>query len=1383
MSSRTKYLFLIFSLVFCVQQSQGVKSYIVKSITLENGLSHADANTVTQDAAGYIWIGTYSGLDRYDGYEIINFLNPNPAHNGRILSISNNSKEKIWILGDTGIQLFDTKLETFVEFTITGQNPDMLRKIILVDDSTFIAKDYFSGILYLGNYNEKKKDLKITQFDLPEDILCTDFTKDNEGRIWIFVQNKIYVWQNGKFKFINVHENAAIARALITNDNHILCASENYVYYSPRTIDEIMAQEQLFISLADFIKIRIPSNNISDLVECKDKLIAAGTLDGLFLLKRNGMHFDIVKKFSTNSFEDQLTSDEIIQLYTDNSGSLWVSTYGGGVNYIDLNTKNFHKIVRKPWESETLTDNNVATICEQGDYIWIGTNTKGVNCYHIPSAKFIRNIIPLNAGNPLKNNIRSIIADDENRLWIASMGGIDIFDPAKKTFETNPAITSQLPAYEITKLQKDCYGQIWGTSWNNGLVKIKIDKDKNIKTEYLQKELIEFPIYRTNSVITIYADTAMPVVYFSTLKDIVKVKLDKEGNIEKTAILKNDAGSPAPAFVCAIDKQDDSTLWIGTIGNGCYKLQINETGTYHATSYGVNRHPLLKDAETVLYGRNGDVWIGGNGLYQLNPQTERIRRYDFNDGLQSNSFKIHSSYKGNNGRLYFGGIKGLTYFTPEDITDTPLPSNLTITSIMLNNKPLSSYNNKKITYNLDKESISFPYFLNNITIHFSALQFHNQERCRYRYKIDGVDNDWIYTDGRNPQANYSNLPLRKKLIFEVQLCNDEGNWNDSTLLNISVSPPWWASVYAYVLYAVCIILIIIGVFYYFIRMITIKKQLEIKDMEERQKLEIHQMQLQFFINISHEFRTPLTLIIGSIEKLKKQITASSYFNTLEKNAHRLLDLINELMDFRRAELGFFKLKVNEGLIFPFVINIAEEFTDLANNKEITYKIIDKSSHFEETWYDAHLLEKIVINIIDNAFKYTESNGSIKVLITNHFSDIPLRFIHNTEVSSGYEPHSCIYICVSDTGVGISEPSLNAIFNRFYRIEDSEHDRHIGSGIGLALVKTLTLIHKGTIIIYSEREKGTDFIVKIPVGRNDYTDEEIDSENQANFIVPLTGVHGNIAGKYEHNEAAPATKEITGSRNKKATLLIVEDNNEIRKMITDELSSGYHVVEAKDGVEALEIIEGRTPDLIISDLMMPNMNGIEFCKKVKEMNATFHVPFIMLTAKGINEGYMESIESGADVYLTKPVEIARLLHVVENLLSKSRKIKENVSENYLYDSLKSSVLKADSTFMAELINVISENMSNTEMDIDFLCDKMSISRTKLYQKVKEQTGLAVMNFVKLCRLKKAAQLATENNLSMNEIMYLIGFQSQSHFSSEFKREYGKTFSRFMQDLKK
>lgn len=1377
-----KCLLTLILLTVYVQQSQAIRPYIVKSITQENGLSHADANTVIQDSNGFIWIGTYSGLDRYDGYEIINYLNPDPRHNGRILSISNSLQEKLWILGDTGIQLFDSKSETFVDFSITGQVPDLLRKIILVDDSTFIGKDYFSGILYLGRYNKSKKELKITRFDLPEEKKCTEFTRDNEGKIWIFLEHAIYIWQNARFESINIQGNLSISRAFITDDNHILCASENNVYYSSYTIDVIRAREEPLISLADFITIQVPSNIISDLVECKDKLIAVGTHDGLFLIQRHNTYFEIIKKFSTDSYEDKLTSDEIIQLFVDNSGSLWVSTYGGGVNYIDLNTQNFHKIVRKPWESETLTDNNVAAICEQDDYIWIGTNTKGVNCYHIPSSQFVKNKIPLDTRNPFKNNIRSIISDNENRLWIASIGGIEIFNVLKGKVETNPSIVSQLPTYEITKLQKDCYGQIWGSTWHNGLVKMKIAPDKSIQTEYLQKELIEYPVYRTNSVVTIYADPTEPIIYFSTLKDLVKVKLDLKGNIEETVILKNESGSSVPTFICAIDKQNDSTLWVGTIGNGCYKLQIKNNGTYYATNYSIDKHPLLKDAETVVYGRNGDVWIGGNGLYQLNSQTERISRYDFNDGLQSNSFKIHSSCKGKNGKCYFGGIKGLTYFTPEDIMDIPVPSNLIVTSILLNNNPLSGYSHKKIAYDPDKKMLSFPYFLNNIIIHFSALRFHNQERCRYRYKIDGVDNDWIYTDGRNPQASYSNLPLQRKMVFEVQLCNEEGKWDAvSTQLNLSVSPPWWASVYAYVSYVIGLLLIIIGAFYYFVHMINMRKRLEIKDMEERQKLEMHQMQLQFFINISHEFRTPLTLIIGSIDKLKKLVVASSYFNTLEKNAHRLLDLISELMDFRRAELGFFKLKVNQGLISPFVLNIANEFADLAVSKEISYEIMDKSNPLEKTWYDAHLLERIVINIIDNSFKYTAAHGHIKVLLTNHFSDIPLRFNYHTEVSSGYESESSIYICVSDTGVGISEPSLEAIFNRFYRIEDSEHDRHIGSGIGLALVKNLTMIHKGTVIVYSERSKGTDFIVRIPVGRNDYTAEEIYSEEQVNSIIPFSDIHSSIVNEYDMT--ASEIKETVDDKVQVETLLIVEDNDEIRKLIRDELTSGYNLMEAKDGLEALEMLGERIPDLIISDLMMPNMNGLELCRKVKGMNSTSHIPFIVLTARGLNEGYMESIESGADVYLTKPVEMGKLLLVIQNLLLKSRKIKDNISENYLYDSLKNSILREDTHFMSEFVKVIDENMSNTDMDVDFLCDKLSISRTKLYQKVKKQTGLSIMNFVKLCRLKKVAQLATENNLSMNEIMYRIGFQSQSHFSSEFKKEYGKTFSQFMQDLKK
>ena len=508
--------------------------------------------------------------------------------------------------------------------------------------------------------------------------------------------------------------------------------------------------------------------------------------------------------------------------------------------------------------------------------------------------------------------------------------------------------------------------------------------------------------------------------------------------------------------------------------------------------------------------------------------------------------------------------------------------------------------------------------------------------------------------------------------------------------------------------------------FYFYR---VKRKLEKQRYEEEKKEEMHQLQLQFFTNISHEFRTPLSLIAGPIEKLLKENTLSKETHTykvIQKNANRLLQLINELMDFRKVESGILKLQVMHGNIPAFLEELSEEFSELASQKNIQFSLGENTAQ-TETWFDRQVVEKIIVNLLSNSFKYTPDNGSISLQVFTTLDNFKPQFTNELVIKSGYKGKDYIYFRVADNGPGISKDSLPHLFERYYRVSDN----HIGSGIGLAFVKNLAQLHKGDIYVYSESKMGTEIIISIPCSKDDYSSNEIWPGRQNTNLVKLESlspvmVTASVQPGTNGEMAIPENSFLD-------TILVADDNDELRIFLREILEKQYRIIEATDGEAALAKIEAEIPDIIISDIMMPVMDGITFCRHIKTNIATSHIPFIMLTAKDGMDSRIEGTETGADHYFSKPVSMELLHLTIRNILSQKKKLKEKYQQDYsaeIKDLVSSS---KDKSFIDELIAIIEANLSKPELDIDFVCTQVGMSRTKLYNKIKGITGQAMGDF--------------------------------------------------------
>lgn len=988
-------------------------------------------------------------------------------------------------------------------------------------------------------------------------------------------------------------------------------------------------------------------------------------------------------------------------------------------------------------------------------------------------------------GSLQSDNIRSLAIDHNNRLWVGHTSGLDLLDTKEMNVSSCKfeAIFSEV---EVSSIAVDCFNQIWAGTWFNGICRIRKDENSNWKCVFLKEKNPDYPAFAYSRIITVYADPQRSEVFFATGESLVQVFLDKTGNVDETAIFMADSRKEktmSSNYICAIARESDSILWIGTIGGGLNKIKLLPNADYEAEYFSENEGLLLKDVESVQLDGNGNIWLGGNNLVKYNTKQHQFKEYITHGEVYSNSYKVGASYTGKDGKLYFGGINGVVYFDPAEIKDNTSLPHPDISDIAINNRIVQVQDqtilDKGISYT---DKVKLHYDQNNITLYFTSLHFSDPGNCKFRYRLKGYEYDWHVTERGTQSVSYANLPYGR-YTFELNASNNDGIWSKNTrLLNIYISPPWWLSLWAKILYSLLVICALITIYYYLVRWVNLKKKLEIKEIKEEQREKMHQIQLQFFTNISHEFRTPLTLILGSVEQMENELKSANKnykFQRLKNNVVRLMKLINELMDFRKTEMGGFHLHIQQDNISNFIQSISADFMDFSLKENITFEN-NITLREEMAWFDPNILEKILLNLLNNAFKYTKEGGTVRIESLYSVEDYKSQFANQYTIDSFYKGKFYYNILIRDNGVGISEESIPKVFKRYYQVEDSEYDPHIGSGVGLALVKNLILLHKGRLTVFSERNKGTEFLVSIPCAKEDYNSDELVSSPAVLYTPEEYSKTPAIVSKNKKNKNV--SKFAFSEKKTKSKILIVEDNEEVRSFFKESLESEYYVEESSDGMDALDRIRIEKPDFIICDWMMPRLNGYELCKIVKESPDTGYIPFIMLTAKDNIQSHIEGLEVGADAYLTKPVSMELLFSTIQNLYLQRKKIKEYLSSNFLNTAIDTKIKQKNKEFYSLLIKTIENNLENVNLDIDFLCTELSCSRTKLYQQVKEMTGLPIMELVRSLRLKKAIQLMAEEDIPIQEVMIRVGIQSQSYFTSFFKKEFGKTPGQFLKELK-
>jgi signal transduction histidine kinase/DNA-binding response OmpR family regulator len=648
---------------------------------------------------------------------------------------------------------------------------------------------------------------------------------------------------------------------------------------------------------------------------------------------------------------------------------------------------------------------------------------------------------------------------------------------------------------------------------------------------------------------------------------------------------------------------------------------------------------------------------------------------------------------------------------------------------------------------------------------FAALNFIATEKNEYAYMLEGFDKDWQFVQGTR-SATYTNLDPGN-YVFKVKASNNDGVWNEQgTSLNLIIKPPFWMTWW----FKTGTILLLLSALLFYL---WLYRRIEIKKINEQKIEDMHQMQLQFFTNISHEFRTPLSLIIGGLEKAKEfslPDNALKYFSIAENNTKRLTQLINDLLNFRKAGSGMMKLHVEQVNLKEVTKLWAEDFLALAEQRNIQFEIFYyQSSSF--VYLDKNILEKIILNILNNAFKYSKNASKVSLKIYETLTDFHPQYelIHSYESKVKGEKYS--YFVISDTGIGIDKDATKFLFERYYRITDDQ----MGTGIGLAFVKTLTLLHKGFIKVYSKPKTGTEILIALPTDRQDYNENEREVSKQ----IDNTNYQINTS-HFKPQTKIPLSQTIDQQSVNTKLILLVEDNTELRTFIEDSLQDQYKVLAAEDGAHAVELLMDTQPDMIISDVMMPNMDGIALCKYVKENKELNHIPFILLTAKDSIDDQLEGVSYGANYYLAKPISIKFLMLTIQNIFAHQQKLKLFYLTDYQQEIKKVVHSTKDRKFLDQVLLILEDEIENPDLNVEFLCQTLGMSQTKFYKRLKEITGKNITEFVRTVRLKKAAYIIAHEDVTIGEVMHKVGISSPSYFTAAFKKEFGKTPSQYLKE---
>ena len=1403
------YEMVLIFVLFGTSSVLGQNTLYFDRISTDEGLSQSDINSIFQDDQGYMWFGTHDGLNKYDGYAFTVY-NPEKNQPGSINSnlifvIEGDKQGNLWI-GTTGsgLNFFDRSTAKFEQFTHDDADENSLSN----DHITTLFRDS-KDRLWIGtnkgvnmlDLRKSRDSVKFHRFNPEQDPFVTGwdgnaiFTifEDSKGRIWIGGHGGLYTMShdsNGDFYFRLVNSSIGLPNI------NVRCIVEDKF---GRLI--IGTDQGLFALGNKQGKAKIFSLHegyFNDLAISADNHIWAASANGLLNFKNSSSSEppEFLERFEYDPRNNKSLSKNIVKsLYIDKTGILWVGTNGGGLNKFDPERKQFRHI-RKTQDPNSLSYDKIRSMFEDSNgTLWIGTEGGGLNMLNADSGnnydnfKNFKSIQKAFAIAEIKNN-------EEKKLLIGAENTPGLYQldiSAKSSVSENDFVALPEISHSVFAILADRNRNIWIGTYGGGAHRwLYNDSSQDYIKDVLTYDETHIKGISSDIIRNIIEDSEGNI-WFATGNGLCKLSageaLKKHPKFEIFKNVEGDEKSLSHNYILSIYESNARELWIGTFGGGLDKLIPaikNESTATGFVNYSERNGLPNNVIKGILEDEMGNLWVSTNkGLSKFDTKKEVFKNYDGNDGLQNNEFQELACLKRKDGEMLFGGINGFNAFYPDEIMDNTFNAETVITKFSVFNEEVEI--GEKINGRVLLESslntienLRLKHWENNFSFEFAALHFAAPGKNGYAYKLEGFDEDWTFTTADKRFATYTNLAPGDYTLM-VKASNNDGVWDATpSQLGILVVPPFWKTPWAYLLYG----LLALGLLWAFRRFTIIrtteKHQLELEHLNKKKSEELHRLKLEFFTNISHEFRTPLTLIKGPLEYLRKngqKIDASEVheqYDIMHKNTNYLMRLVNQLLDFRKISRDKMKLVVRYSNIVDFIKEVGEPFQFLAHKRLIDFRVKAPGNTLE-TWFDFDALEKIMNNLLSNAFKFTPENGEVVVeILVDGNGQSPKDL-----ASSGNGKY--VTILVKDSGPGIPAESAAQIFERFYVEKDKSKKNLDGAGIGLSFAKKLVELHQGSIEVQSKSKVGTTFIVKLPMDKEAY--EGLENIN----IKEITDSDYFMRSSEAESLAISINDElvdenISKSRSKLPVLLIVDDNKDIRNFIRQALGYDYAVFEAENGKQGLEMTLKILPNIILTDVIMPVMDGIEFCEKVKTRQETSHIPVIMLTARASQESELKGLSNGADDYIKKPFELELLQLKLANTIKQREELRKRFNRDITLQPKEITVTSSDEIFLQRAMQVVENHMMDTDFNVEMMVKEMGYSRSNLYLKFKELTGLSSSEFIRNIRLKRALQLFEQSNRSVKEIMYMTGFNTASYFSKCFKKQFGVIPSEYVRQIR-
>tara|TARA_R110002050_G_scaffold95549_4_gene198920 strand:+ start:49558 stop:53508 length:3951 start_codon:yes stop_codon:yes gene_type:complete len=1293
------------------------QEYYFKHYKVEDGLSNNTVLASIQDTDGFLWFGTKDGLNRFDGYHFKTFrsgANPKTSLGINYIQSLHEFKNYIWVGTDKGLYSYDKKLDkfSFLNEAINNRINDI--------DNDLKNNLWFISIGTIVKYNVDSE--QIHMFEGRDSFYATSITSDKNGTIWASSYDNLYRYSEATQSFDKIdlqlpNNTFSISVIYASDANSIFIGTRDHGVYKYDVLNKktlpIITDAEKPIFVRQFKKsnqneLWIASESGVSIYDLKNKTInnlrkspsdpyaiSDNAAYSITIDKENGVwigtyfggvnyhqkQYDQFKKYFPRKNENAIVGSAVREIKKDNKGNLWIGTEDAGINKFDLQTKKFVNFQPDGTKSG-LSFYNIHGVLTRENKIWIGTFEHGLDIMDANSGKVIKHYSKINS-NLKSDFIVTFYETAEKQLYIVTSFGIYTYDDKNDSFNVFESFSETT---HYTCMFKDNDENFWAGSYRDGLF-------------YYNPKTKEKVVYKHD------------------------FKNDKS--------ISND-------FITSIFQDKQNNLWIATEnGLNLFDPQKKEFKKYGTTDGFPSNviYSILQDEEQNL------CITTSKGLVKFNYKTKFVKIFTTANGLLSDQFNYNSSFKDTNGDMYFGNLNGMISFNPKNFNTTKYNPPVFITGLQINNQDVVVNNeNSPLEESISHiKQITLKNNQSNFNIDFAALSYTAPELTQYWYKLDGINDDWIFLD-KNNKVFFTELPSGD-YKFRVKSLSVNGVWSKEAIIDITILPPIWASKYALFFY----FLLIAGFLYWLLQRyhnMNIKKNNQkIVALNNQKEKEIYHAKIEFFTNVAHEIRTPLTLIKSPLESLLKRTYQSAEIpqnlSIMEKNTTRLLNLVNELLDFRKTEMEGLGLTFVETNISVLFRNLQTQFTPLIEEKNI-HLMLELGEKNIYAFVDKEAIKKILSNLLSNAIKYAKS----KVIITMFRDENSLEFI------------------IKNDGNLIPKSLKDKIFEPFFRISGSE--TQTGTGIGLSLAHALTELHKGTLELQFLDKTMNTFVLMLPLRQ----------ESEFNLYKDVSKTAIKESDEEFENEVL--------AKNNKTQILVVEDNLELLNFMSKELGKEYKIFKANNGEEALKVIHNENIHIVISDITMPIMDGIELCNRIKSNIESSHIPVILLTALSAIKSKIKGIESGADAYISKPFSMDFILVQIDNLLSNRRHVMEHYSSSPLSHLKTVAHNKIDEEFIKKLDDIIDENMADTNLSVESLADILYMSRSTLYRKIKDISNVSPNKLINNARLKKAAELLLSGKYKVYEISEIVGYNSQSSFSRNFQKSFGMSPSEFIKN---